>query len=115
MKFSINNFFSKCDQILKKLRIWSHLLKKSLIENFFCAVLIVCHSKNCEVHLICSLKQKLYCKNIAKSFWLIFKSKVFALIARFSVLIHAALLLLDLEKKVSKEVFITSNDVLYSE
>ena len=78
-------------------------------------MLIVCHSKNCEVHLICSLKQKLYCKNIAKSFWLIFKSKVFALIAKFSVLIHAALLLLDLEKKVSKEVFITSNDVLYSE
>ena len=30
MKFSIKNFFSKCDQI----RIWSHLPKKSLIENF---------------------------------------------------------------------------------
>ena len=37
MKFSIKGFFSKCDQICKKLRIWSHLLKKSLIENFiFC-------------------------------------------------------------------------------
>ena len=33
MKFSITNFFSKCDQI------WSHLLKKSVMENFiFCAV-----------------------------------------------------------------------------
>ena len=32
------NFFSKCDQIRRKLRIWSHLLKKSLMENFiFCA------------------------------------------------------------------------------
>ena len=32
MKFSIKNFFSK-------LRIWSHLLKKFLMENFiFCAV-----------------------------------------------------------------------------
>ena len=33
MKFSIKDFFSKCDQIHKKLRIWSHLLKKSLMEN----------------------------------------------------------------------------------
>ena len=39
MKFSIKNFFSKCDQIRRKLRIWSHLLKKSLMKNFaFCAV-----------------------------------------------------------------------------
>ena len=39
MKFSIKDFFSKCDQIRRKLRIWSHLLKKSLIENFiFCTV-----------------------------------------------------------------------------
>ena len=39
MKFSIGDFFSKCDQIRKKLRIWSHLLKKSLMENFiFCEV-----------------------------------------------------------------------------
>ena len=38
-KVSINDFFSKCDQFCRKLRIWSHLLKKSLIENFiFCAV-----------------------------------------------------------------------------
>ena len=34
MKFSIKNFFSKCDQIRRKLRIWSHLLKESLAENF---------------------------------------------------------------------------------
>ena len=34
MKFPIKNFFSKCDQIRRKLRIWSYLLKKSLIENF---------------------------------------------------------------------------------
>ena len=34
MKFSIKNFFSKCDQIRSLLRLWSHLLKKSLIENF---------------------------------------------------------------------------------
>ena len=29
MKFSIQDFFRKCDQIHRKLRIWSHLLKKS--------------------------------------------------------------------------------------
>ena len=39
MKFSIKDFFSKFDQIRRKMRIWSHLLKKSLMENFiFCAV-----------------------------------------------------------------------------
>ena len=35
MKFSIMYFFSKSDQIRRKLRFWSHLLKKSLMENFF--------------------------------------------------------------------------------
>ena len=34
MKFSIKDFFSKCYQIRNKQRIWSHLLKKSLMENF---------------------------------------------------------------------------------
>ena len=34
MKFSIKDLFSKYDQIPKKLRIWPHLLKKSLMENF---------------------------------------------------------------------------------
>ena len=39
MNFSIKGFFSKCGQIGRKLRIWSYLLKKSLMENFiFCAV-----------------------------------------------------------------------------
>ena len=39
MKFSIKDFFSKSDQIRRKLVIWSYLLKKPLMENFiFCAV-----------------------------------------------------------------------------
>ena len=39
MMFSIKDFFCKCDQTRSLLRIWSHLLKKSLMENFFfCAV-----------------------------------------------------------------------------
>ena len=33
MKFSIKDFFIKCNQICSKLQIWSHLLKKSLMEN----------------------------------------------------------------------------------
>ena len=39
MKFSIKDFFSKFDQIRRFLRICSHFLKKSFLENFiFCAV-----------------------------------------------------------------------------
>ena len=37
MKFPIKDFFSKRDQILRKLWIWSYLLKKSFMESFiFC-------------------------------------------------------------------------------
>ena len=48
MKFSIKDFFSKCEQIRRKLRICSHLLKKSFMENFiFCTVsLEIFHTKN---------------------------------------------------------------------
>ena len=37
MKFLIKDFFSKCDQIGRKPRIWSHFLKKSLmvVQSFF--------------------------------------------------------------------------------
>ena len=34
MKFFIKDFFSKCDKTHSFLRIWSHLLKVILIENF---------------------------------------------------------------------------------
>ena len=43
MKFSITDFFSKCAQIRRKLRIWSNLPKKALMENLFfvqCEVVI---------------------------------------------------------------------------
>ena len=46
LKFSIKDFFIKCDQTRKKLLILSHLLKKSLI----CAVIFK------EEHYSCSLK-----------------------------------------------------------
>ena len=35
VKIPIEYFFNKCDQIHSFLRIWSHLLKKTLMENFF--------------------------------------------------------------------------------
>ena len=42
MKFSIKDFFSKCNQIRSFVSIWSYLLKKSLLKNFFfCGVLPV--------------------------------------------------------------------------
>ena len=38
-KFFIKDMFCKCNQIRRKLRIWSYLLKKSLMKNFIlCAV-----------------------------------------------------------------------------
>ena len=33
MKFSIRDFYSKCDQIRRGLWIWLHLLKKYSMEN----------------------------------------------------------------------------------
>ena len=46
MKFSITDFINKYDQIRRKLRIWSHLLNKSVMENFiFSAIAHV--NKNC--------------------------------------------------------------------
>ena len=38
-KLSITDFFSKCDQTCRKLRICSHLLRKSVMENFIFCVL----------------------------------------------------------------------------
>ena len=47
MKFPVKDFSSKYDQIHRKLRIWWHLLKKSLMENlFFCVVKIKTYYKN---------------------------------------------------------------------
>ena len=49
MKFAIKYFFSKCDQIRRKLQIWSHLLKKSLMDDLiFHAVLGHCQTSMME-------------------------------------------------------------------
>ena len=72
--------------MIKGLIIWCndiHLLTHTL------HLLINCHSKNSEVHFISSWKQKVYWNNTANSFWLIFNSKHFALVAKFSVYTHS--------------------------
>ena len=57
MKFSIKDFFGKCDQIRYFLRIWSDLLNKSLMENFiFCAAVLVKEVSNRLVSLCRSLR-----------------------------------------------------------
>ena len=54
MKFSIKDFFIKCEQIRCKQPIWSHLLKKSLMENFIlCAV--CAFSEIAEIAVFCFL------------------------------------------------------------
>ena len=42
MKFSIKDFFSKCGQIRRKLRIWSHLQKKMEKRIFFIQISYAC-------------------------------------------------------------------------
>ena len=63
MKSSIKDFFSKCDQILRKLWIWSHLLKKSLMENFIflCSVLSIDYFSTTYNVTIYRMKMKTYC------------------------------------------------------
>ena len=67
MKFSIKDFFSKCDQIRRKLRIWSHLLKKSLVEKLiFCAVQLMISWRVLKAHFAWKQLQADYSKYIWK-------------------------------------------------
>ena len=70
MKFSIKDFFSKCDQIRRNLRIWSHLLKKSLMEKLiFCAVRVtVQYSYNWKIGQMELLKRKTLFLGIFQNF-----------------------------------------------
>ena len=54
MKFSVKDFFSKCNQIRRKPWIWSPLLKKSLMENFiFYGVFLSCNDLVCAYLKFC--------------------------------------------------------------
>ena len=50
MNFFIKNFISKCDQIRRKLRIWSHLLIKSLMGNFIFSAVLLRKTQNLSKH-----------------------------------------------------------------
>ena len=53
LKFCIKIFFCKCDQIRSFLRIWSHLLMKSLLENLiFCAAVATLTSYELLHHML---------------------------------------------------------------
>ena len=52
MKFSIKDFFTKCDQICRKLPIWSHLLNIFLMVNFIFCTVSPCIDKKILVHKI---------------------------------------------------------------
>ena len=60
MKFSIKDFLSKCDQICRKLRIWSHLLKISLMENFIFYAVGWPRNLQLEFFLLIDLLKELY-------------------------------------------------------
>ena len=53
MTFSIKNFFRKWDQIRSFLRIWSQLLKKSLMENFIFLLLAFFKNMNVSRNIKC--------------------------------------------------------------
>ena len=66
-KMKFHYFFSKCDQIRRKPQIWSHLLKKYLMENFiFCAVLTVSSMS----FLLCTISSITCC------FWSLFNHSI---------------------------------------
>ena len=71
MKFSINDFFSKCDQIRSFLLIWSHLRKKSVMKNFvFCAALgklKELNNQGMEVQVKRAFKSYYFCHHIIKA------------------------------------------------
>ena len=54
MKFSVKDFFSKYEQIRRKLWIRSHLLKKSLMVNFIFCVVYVKTLKDTQVIFYCN-------------------------------------------------------------
>ena len=71
MKLSIKIIFIKCDQIHSFLRIWSHLLKKSLMENFiFCAVRGILNENHYPVNIYLLKVINRNTRKSEKIFWL---------------------------------------------
>ena len=88
MKFSIKDFSSKCNQIRRKLRICSHLLKKTLMENF--VFLVQCSGSSRQMARVLSIicgdffyRTKLTCM---KFFERLQRSIIFTSVISFSYL-----------------------------
>ena len=98
--------------MVNSLIIWCngiHLLTHTL------HCLIACQSKKLWSAPYQFIKRIVCCKNTAKSFCLSFNSKWFDLIAKFSVLIHAALVLPDLKTRLKMfSVFKSMTLTLYN-
>ena len=70
MKFSDKDFFSKCDQIRSFLRIWSHLLKQSVIRKllfFLCSIIKAIRTCCAPVFFLLSLNE--YLLEVYKGPW----------------------------------------------
>ena len=77
--FSIRIFVSKFDQIRRFLRIWSHLLKKSLVENFaFSCFFVQCQQLKKETAILsCSEKRRLLFKGCCQKFGMFRRKHLF--------------------------------------
>ena len=73
MKFFIKDFFSKCDQIHSFLQIWSHFLKKSLMENFIFLSSDSCSRQRAGFFAFCTVIVSRCIATIGKAFllWLL--------------------------------------------
>ena len=66
----MTDFFSTYDQIRSFLRIWSHSLKKSVMENFiFCAVILL-ETNSCRITQICAVQ--VICKASKSMDWFLY-------------------------------------------
>ena len=78
MNLSVKSFFSKCEHVLIKFRICSHLLNKSLTKNFtFCVVNIIPVSLvSFYLSLIVSLSYTLHQSTLDTYYYPIFSSEI---------------------------------------
>ena len=107
MKFSIKDFFSKCDQIRRSVRIWPHLLKKSLMKNFiFCGVqetYNLCLGRRIQVN------SRSYSRMFSQIKILHIRQKVHQT-CHCSVFLRISIFLTNCEKIVGSNSFITSKN-----
>ena len=77
MRFSFKGFVSKCDKVHSFLRIWSHLMRKFLIENIiFCVVYFqMCIYSSSSVHNFSYLTKSWQILAFRPPYWFTLKEK----------------------------------------